>query len=396
MKKQVNYVFIILSFMMVACSQPNGDEILELVLEIQQNQIPDKRLEFWDVAVTIEAGKTSLNGATVSEKAFRKLQNLASEKALDFNVELLPGKTFKENPWGIVTLSVCNIRGDRTHSSELITQALMGSPVKVFTKVDEWYLVQTPDRYFGWTDDAGIALKTNSELAEWKTLDKVLYNNQSGFGYSKADAESLVETDLILADLLSITSSEKDFYKIILADGREAFVKKNECISLDNWKAKNLSVDKVLEAAYNFKGIPYLWGGSSSKMTDCSGFVKTAYYLNGILLQRDASQQTLYGELVDTENDYDKLQAGDLVFFGRKASSDTKERVTHVGLCMGDTKFIHASGKVRINSLDRESEIYTEHYENAFVRARRIVENIDGAGIEWVVDNEFYKEVLPE
>jgi hypothetical protein len=63
---------------------------------------------------------------------------------------------------------------------------------------------------------------------------------------------------------------------------------------------------------------------------------------------------------------------------------------------LGNQEFIHASGKVRINSLDKNSEAYTEYYETAFVRARRVLGNTDGVGIEWVVDNEFYKEILPE
>lgn len=151
----------------------------------------------------------------------------------------------------------------------------------------------------------------------------------------------------------------------------------------------------MLSTAFEFKGVPYLWGGTSAKMVDCSGFTKTAYYMHGLILQRDASQQTLYGDLVDAINDYGKLQAGDLVFFGKKATAENKERVTHVGLCLGDQEFIHASGKVRINSLNRDSEKYTEYYETAFVRARRVVGNVDGSGIEWVVDNEFYREILP-
>jgi len=61
----------------------------------------------------------------------------------------------------------------------------------------------------------------------------------------------------------------------------------------------------------------------------------------------------------------------------------------------GNQEFIHASGKVRINSLNRANEKYTEEYETTFVRARRLIGNIGGEGIEWVVDNEFYKEILP-
>lgn len=381
---------------MAACNQQNPDSLSGEISEIQQNNISDKRLVYWDIELIKENQNQKISGATVSEKAFNELQKLAKEQNVGFDVELLPNEDFKNNPWGIVTLSVCNIRGNGRHSAELVTQALMGTPVKVYAKVGNWYLIQTPDRYFGWVDDAAIALKTNTELEDWKATEKVLFKNQSGFAFIEADENSGVECDLILADLLSISAEENDYYKILMADGREAFVKKNECVSLANWKAKDITVENVLETAFDFKGVPYLWGGTSAKMVDCSGFTKTAFYFHGVILQRDASQQTLYGQLVDTQKGYETLEPGDLVFFGRKATDTQKEKVTHVGLCVGNQEFIHASGKVRINSLSRDSEKYTEYYETAFVRARRIVGHVNGTGIEWVADNKFYKQVLSE
>lgn len=229
-----------------------------------------------------------------------------------------------------------------------------------------------------------------------KNRKKYCIKNQHGFAYAKADEKSAIEFDLILAGLIGISGEENDFFKVELPDGREGFVKKEECVSLDIWHKKSLTAEDVLNTAHKFKGVPYLWGGTSARMVDCSGFVKSAYYYHGMILQRDASQQTFYGELIDTESGYGNLQAGDLVFFGRKATQEQKESVTHVGLCLDNEEFIHASGKVRINSLNRKSENYTEYYETAFVRARRIIGNADGKGIEWIVDNDFYKEILPE
>ncbi len=381
--------------MAAACNPQNSTISSDMISEIQKENIPDKRLLYFSVDLVAENGKEALVGATASPVAFDKLQALANEKNVEFNVELLPAEVYKENSWAIVTLSVCTMRSKGDHPHEMVTQAVMGTPVKVYKEADGWYLVQTPDRYFGWVDGAGIALKNNAEMAKWKQYEKVLYKNQNGFAYAQPSEKSAVETDLVLADLLSITGEENGFYKTVLADGREAFVKKKECVSLDIWKKKSVNAEDVLATAYCFKSVPYLWGGTSAKMVDCSGFVKSSYYYHGMILQRDASQQTFYGELVDTQKGYDNLEPGDLVFFGRKATADKKERVTHVGLCIGNKEFIHASGKVRINSLDRDSEKYTEYYEKAFVRARRVIGNVDGCGIEWVVDNDFYKEILP-
>ena len=394
--KQLLLYFALLNLFMIACNQPKSNSISEKLVEIQQKNIPDKRLMYWNIELETANNRCALVGATASGKAYNELLSFASKQSLNSEVELLPGNDFKTNPWGIVTLSVCNIRGKARHSAELITQALLGTPVKVFKKAGSWYLIQTPDRYFGWVDDAAVVLKTNDELAQWKNLNKVLYNKQAGFAYASANNTGVVECDLVLADLLSIVGEENGFYKTVLADGRQAFVKKSECSSLKVWKEKSYTAEQLLHTAAGFKGIPYLWGGTSPKMVDCSGFTKSVYYFYGVILQRDASQQTLYGGLVDTQNGYEKLQAGDLVFFGRKSSSLEKEKVTHVGLCLGNQEFLHASGKVRVNSLNKASENYTEHYETAFVRARRIIGNVDGVGIEWVVDNNFYKQILPE
>nr|WP_321357339.1 SH3 domain-containing C40 family peptidase [uncultured Draconibacterium sp.] len=394
--KFTHIIFLFFLVMASCTQQQQSSDIEQQVDQLIDQQIKDKRVEYCKVSVSVNDGKQAITGATVSKTTFEALKTFASEKGCDFSVDLLPDNTFSENPWGVVTISVCNIRSNSRHSAEMLTQSIMGTPVKVYRKEDGWYLIQTPDRYFGWVDGAGIALKSNVEVAEWKTFKKVLYKNQYGFAYAEADAKSGIATDLVLDNLLSVVDETAGFYKTALADGREAFVKKDECIGLDIWYNKSVAASDVLATAKKFKGVPYLWGGTSAKMVDCSGFVKSAYYNHGVILQRDASQQTLYGELIDTENGYDTLEAGDLVFFGRKATADQRERVTHVGLCLGDQEFIHASGKVRVNSLNRDSERYTEHYEKGFVRARRIIDNIDGNGIEWVVDNAFFKQVLPE
>ena len=391
-----NLIIILLFSIMISCTQPQNPKIQQQVDQLIDQQIKDKRLAYCNVEVVAKDDGLEISGATVSKSTFDALKTFADENGINFSVNLFPDETYKENPWAIVTLSVCNIRSTSRHSAEMLTQSIMGTPVKVYHEEDGWYLVQTPDRYFGWVDGAGIAPKTNAELAEWKALKKVLYKQQYGFAYSGPEANSNVETDLVLDNLLSIVDETGEFYKMLLADGREAFVKKDECVDLDIWYNQSVAAEDVLKTAEKFMGVPYLWGGTSAKMVDCSGFVKSVYYNHGMILQRDASQQTLYGEMVDTQNGYEKLEPGDLVFFGRKATADQKERVTHVGLCLGNQEFIHASGKVRINSLDGNSEKYMEHYEKGFVRARRVINNIDGNGIEWVVDNPFFKQVLPE
>jgi len=93
-------------------------------------------------------------------------------------------------------------------------------------------------------------------------------------------------------------------------------------------------------------GLPYLWGGSSSKMNDCSGFTSTVFLAHGIQLPRDASQQALIGKSVEFDRTFQMVKPGDLLFFG------SKERITHVGISLGGYEYIHQDGYVDIGSFD--------------------------------------------
>jgi cell wall-associated NlpC family hydrolase len=129
-------------------------------------------------------------------------------------------------------------------------------------------------------------------------------------------------------------------------------------------------------------GSPYLWGGASSKAMDCSGFVKLVYFMEGIILARDASQQARYGEPVDFSS-RNSLLPGDLLFFGSNG-----EHITHMGIYLGDGNFIHSSGMVRINSIVPGDPRYVEARKIA--AARRIMNSLNTEGIVRVKDHPWY------
>ena len=107
---------------------------------------------------------------------------------------------------------------------------------------------------------------------------------------------------------------------------------------------------------------------------------------------RDASQQVKTGISVDISNGYENLRPGDLMFFGKKAQDGKKERIRHVAFYKGDKEFIHASGYIRINSLDSTKANYDELNTREFVRASRVIGAVDTKGI-WSINNSpLYKE----
>jgi len=76
-------------------------------------------------------------------------------------------------------------RSKPKHSSELATQATLGTPVKILKKEGEWYYIQTPDKYLSWVDEGGITVMTDKRFMAWKTSDKVVYTNTYGFSYEE-------------------------------------------------------------------------------------------------------------------------------------------------------------------------------------------------------------------
>ena len=101
----------------------------------------------------------------------------------------------------------------------------------------------------------------------------------------------------------------------------------------------------MVESAIKLLDTPYRWGGKSVMGIDCSAFVQLCAKVAGFKLPRDASQQVNHGVTVNFLSD---ARSGDIAFF-----ENENRRITHVGILLSNDKIIHASGKVRIDTLDQ-------------------------------------------
>ncbi|NOU61832.1 C40 family peptidase [Marinifilum caeruleilacunae] len=386
--------YILLIFIAFACS--NDKNVLQKAEQISQKVgndfAPDSREAIYTTNFTVATnGNLVVSGETSLPKAklalFSNLEGLKIH--LVDSLVVLPAKKMGDKVWGLINLSVVNLRSHPKHSAELVSQAIMGTPVKVLNQKGSWYQVQTPDKYIAWVDQAAVNLRNKTEMDLWRNSKRIVF--LPDFKIARGEDGKQTVTDLVAGSILQVEKEEKTFYKLILPDLRKVKVEKSFCKDFDLWKSTQIEDAAILTAtAREFMGRPYLWGGTSSKGVDCSGFVKSVYFMNGIILARDASLQFLHGDTISPEQGFTKLVEGDLVFFGRKASENKTQKVTHVGMYIKDGEFIHSSGRVKLNSFDPKAENYSDYRTVSWLGGRRVLTRIGEEGMIKVSEHPWY------
>lgn len=117
--------------------------------------------------------------------------------------------------------------------------------------------------------------------------------------------------------------------------------------------------EELVETASRYLGVPYRWGGETTDGFDCSGLTMVSYRINGLNLPRNSRSQYQAGRPISKP----ELQKGDLVFFATKGGS----RVTHVGMYIGDGRFIHAP---RPGKTVRVASLANSFFSDTYVGAR--------------------------
>jgi len=290
------------------------------------------------------------------------------------SIVVLPEEKLGDRTWGIVTVSVANMRSEPEESAELGSQALMGSIVRVWKRKNGYVYMQTPDRYLGWADPDQLKLVTEQEAEQWRSARKVFFTGMVDLVRLSPDASAYPVCDVTGGAVFRDLGTKGGWTKVGLADGRSGYIPAVSVIDHAQWGTSLVPVPERIERTGRMlMGVPYLWGGTSVKGVDCSGFTKTVFLLNGLSLNRDANQQADQGTPVEAGTDFANLKKGDLLFFGRKDGGGKKERITHVGIYLGGQLYIHSSGTVHLNSFDAASPLFNEYNRNRFVRARRVI-----------------------
>lgn len=392
MRKTVFLLGLVFSTLSV---MSQNSEISSVIKRVKEKYVPDSRVEIWDIVATQREDTVILKGETTNRDAYDELIVQAGSLygQLKDSIRLLPALELGDATWGVIYNSVGTLRAQPRYGSELVSQGLLGMPVRILEKRDGWRRIQTPDQYIGWINGS-VKVMTKPELEEYLQKPKVIITAFSSQSVSKPKNDAFPVSDLVAGNMLTIKGTQGKFYQVEYPDGRGGYVRKSDALETGKWlKGVELTGESIVNTAYRLTGIPYLWGGTSPKGMDCSGFTKTVYFMHGIILARDASQQVHSGKLIDDQGDFSGALPGDLLFFGTKANDGkSKERVIHVGIYIGHNRFIHASDYIHIGSLDPDDPLYDEFNTNRYLRTKRIIGEVGTPGIERIFDNEFYKQ----
>jgi gamma-D-glutamyl-L-lysine dipeptidyl-peptidase len=384
-------------FLIIGCSQPEVPiSIKNGVDSISAKWAPDKREAIADVVLAIDStGRFNLKGETDLPGLKNEIMEYLEDQKVEYtdNLIVLPDLSKITKPWGLITISVASMKREPSFSSEMVSQAIMGTPVKILKNRGSWSLVQTPDYYIGWIIDSSIQELDEAEFESWKNSVRYIYMYRSGDIFPGKDSNTLV-SDIVNGSIVVDSGGGKEgIARVALPDGRSGWIAKDVIMDFDKWcSTVKPDPQKMITFARSLVGYPYMWGGTSTKAIDCSGFTRIIYFTGGIILARDASQQFKHGIYVDISKSLDYLEPGDLLYFGY-VNREGIERITHTGMYIGNTEVIHSSGMVRINSLDSTRANYSSYLGKGLRGARRIIGTESARGNEKVALHNWYRDI---
>ena len=256
---------------------------------------------------------------------------------------------------GISRLSIIPVRAEGNDRSEQVTQLLFGDHYEVLgtSENGKWYQIRVHyDGYEGWIDHR-----------QFTPISEEYYEEITRTNYQIA-----------LEPISPLTLGGQDHHVFMgsvlpMAEG-ELFGEVNVGYSGSTKPQSGREGWEFIRAkAMQYMNAPYLWGGRTIAGVDCSGFTQNIYRCAGFPLLRDASQQVKQGDAVSGN-----AMPGDLAFFSSESGN-----ITHVGICLEEGKIIHASGRVRIDSLDDQgiTDDETGKYTHQLAAIRRILKSSD-------------------
>jgi gamma-D-glutamyl-L-lysine dipeptidyl-peptidase len=231
------------------------------------------------------------------------------------------------------TVPVAPVRSEPLHRSEMVTQLLFGEAVElVETAAGGWAKVTSNyDGYIGWITQSHISTIPTVQPLPYTLASQYINTVKVNGQPMQVPYGSHIPTDALALNTSRLTW---DFSPALTAVQHPA------------------AFGEVVPIAHLYLNTPYLWGGKTVWGTDCSGLVQQVYKWVGLHLPRDAWQQAEKGTPLDFLL---QAQPGDLAFF-----DNAEGRIIHTGILLNSHTILHASGKVRIDSIDTEGIVNSD------------------------------------
>jgi len=367
-------ILIIFIFSLELGSFRQENELNQIIKRIKEKYAPDTRIAVFNISYKITGNKLILIGETDNLKAKQELISQIKlktkrESIID-SISILPDSSLINYSSGIAIHDVNNLHSGPSEKAELVTQALMGTVVRLLKKKLNYYYVQMPDGYLGWINSNNILICDKYKFSKWNTTPKLIITSLNSVIRTKPSEHSDSVCTAIMGCILQKSDSiYNDWIKVELPDGRIGFLHDSTVMNLNEWKtSRMLTANNIEKTAKLFLGVPYLWGGTSIKGFDCSGFVKTVYFLNGKDIPRDSDQQARLGKKIKCGKNFKNLKKGDLLFFKK----NNGEKIGHVAIYIGNWIFIHCDKYVRFGSFDPKSEYFDKNLAKRFLFAKRL------------------------
>lgn len=331
-----------------------------------------------DISVSLDkknnlvfSGKTSdSNLKELYIKSFLKILREENSKYVD-NIAILPDKQLNDEIFAVVKYPVVNLGSapNKAFGDDVVTQAKMGDILKIFEMKENWYFVQMEDNYLGWIDGNYIWKCNRDSLENYKKSKFVFVKAKMTDALGK-DFKPIFDKKLVQGTVIPYIAEEENKISAIIPGGQKFYLNKEDVLVIKSREEifnTKKGAESIIKTAKQYLNLPYLWGGTTAYGFDCSGLTQFAFKMNGYNLRRDADMQFEQGIPINDKKD---LKPGDLVFF-----QTYKEGPSHVGIYIGNNKFIHAGSKsgISINSFNKNDPDYSEYLDKRFIGARRIL-----------------------